>query len=118
MSAGDPTTQGNPDPADVDGTGPGDDRSGGIRRESAISPGHDPVLSVEEQRWLLHTPDSWLRAILADLFRGQPDDNWSAAALDPVALQVVRQADGSLRIALRPGEGSEGFFNYRLTMKL
>jgi hypothetical protein len=30
----------------------------------------------------------------------------------------VRQADGSLRIALRPGEGSEGFFNYRLTMKL
>jgi hypothetical protein len=30
-------------------------------------------------------------------------------------------ADGSLRIALRPSEGSKGFFNYRnyrLTMKL
>jgi hypothetical protein len=104
MSAGDSTTQGNPDPA--------------IRREPATSPGHEPALSIEEQRWLLHTPESWLRAILADLFTGQPDDNWSTVGFDPVALWVVRQADGSLRITLRPGEGGEGFFDYRLTMKL
>ena len=78
MSAGDSTTQGNPDPA--------------IRREPAASPGHEPALSIEEQRWLLHTPESWLRAILADLFTGQPDDNWSAAGFDPLALWVVRQA--------------------------
>jgi hypothetical protein len=104
MSAGDSTTQGNPDPA--------------IRREPANRPADEPALSIEEQRWLLHTPDSLLRAIIADLFQGQPDDNWSAVGFDPVALWVVRQADGSLRITLRPGEGGEGFFDYRLTMKL
>ena len=77
-----------------------------------------PPSRPRSSAWLLHTPDSWLRAIVADLFQGLPDDNWSAVGFDPVALWVVRQADGSLRISVRPGEGGEGFFDYRLTMKL
>lgn len=67
------------------------------------------------ESWLVHTPDSWARAILAAYLRFHRPEA-STTQLE-VRLRTQRRPDGSMRVSLAWGEGPSQE-SFRLTLRL
>lgn len=75
------------------------------------TPDFDPSSAsspVEDERWTVHTPDSWARAIVAFGVRQVQSDFGGEIKFIPSVLQVRRLHGGGLQVTMRIGQEGEG----------
>jgi hypothetical protein len=63
---------------------------------------------VEDERWTVHTPDSWARAIVAFGVRQLQSDFGGNIKDMPNVLRVRRLDGGGLQVTMRMGQEGEG----------
>ena len=69
------------------------------------SPASSPV---EDERWTVHTPDSWARAIVAFGVRHLQSDPTVTIIDLPNVLRVQRLHGGGLQVSMRIGQEGQG----------